>query len=138
MFVVSVHYLYLGVPYSQFWAPKHNLGMVYTGSSTTFKKRAIARSRPKNVPCVCTYIKFFQEVRQLCMKYTQHKYLIDWTIRKKDTLFQSQKNLGGELWTLSLILKQIIKIIFHCILDKKIDSQNFLDYCKQNHQNCVL
>ena len=33
------------------------------------------------------YIEMFSEVRQLCLKYTQHKYLVDWTIRKKDTLF---------------------------------------------------
>ena len=87
IFVVSVHYSYLGVPYSQFWALKHNLGMAYTGRSTTFKKRAIARAWAKNVPYVCTYIKIFQEVRQLCLKYTHHKYLVNWTIRKKDTAF---------------------------------------------------
>ena len=59
IFVVSFHYPYIGVLYSQFWAPKHNFGMVYTGRSTTFKKQAIVRSRAKSVPCVCTYIKNF-------------------------------------------------------------------------------
>ena len=38
------------------------------------------------------------------MNYTQHKYLRDWTISKKDTHVQSQENLGGELWTSSLNL----------------------------------
>ena len=107
--VVSVHYSYLGVPYFQFWTLKHNLGMTYTGRSTAFKKRAIARAWAKNVPCVSAYIKILQEVRQLCMNYTQHKYLINWTIRKKDTHVQSQENLGGELWTLSLKLEIHIK-----------------------------
>ena len=101
-FVVSFHYPYIGVLRSQFWATKHNLCMMYTSRSTTFKKQAIARAGAKNVPCVCTYIKMFQELRQLCMNYTQHKYLMDWTIRKKDTHVQSQENLGAELCTLSL------------------------------------
>ena len=101
-FVVSFHYSYIGVLHSQFWAPKHNFGIVHTGRSITFKKQAIVRSRAENVPCVCTYIKIFQEVRQLCMKYTHHKYLVDWTIRKKDMTFQIQQKLGDELWTLSL------------------------------------
>ena len=61
-------------------------------------------ARLRIVPYVCTYINIFQEVRQLCMNYRQHKYLLDWTISKKDTHVQSQENLGGELCTLSLSL----------------------------------
>ena len=72
----------------------------------TCEKTPIWLSGTRNVPCVCTYIKFFQEVRQLCMNYTQHKYLMDWTIRKKDTHVKSQENLGAELWTLSLKKKE--------------------------------
>ena len=46
------------------------------------------------------------------MKYTHHKYLIDWSIRKKDMAFQSQQKLGDELWTLSLTPLTTMRIIF--------------------------
>ena len=59
IFVVSFYYPYIGVLNSQFWVPKHTLGMLYTGRSTTLKKRAIKCSRAKIVPGVCTYMKNF-------------------------------------------------------------------------------
>ena len=64
------------------------------------------------MPCVCIYINIFQEVRQLCINYTQYKYLIDWTIRKKDTVVQSQHMFRGELWTLSLMRKDVGEMIY--------------------------
>ena len=102
IFVVLFCYSYIEVLNSQFCALKENLGMVYTARSITFKKQPIRRFRAKSVPCVCAHKKIFEKVRQLYLKYTQHKYLVDWTFSKKDMMFQSQQKLRGELWTLSL------------------------------------
>ena len=87
IFVVLFYYSCIEVLRSQFWVPKHNLGMVYMARSITFKKQPIRRSRAKIVPYVCAYKNFFEKVRQLYLKYTQHKYLVDWTISKKDMTF---------------------------------------------------
>ena len=54
------------------------------------------------MPYVYAYLKKFQKLRQLYLKYTQHKYLVNRSFSKKDMMFQSQQKLRGELWTLSL------------------------------------